>query len=102
MMLFRLALALGKTVRTLENEIGTDELNEWIAYRNIEYGLPYEKFEYYLAQIALLIYLANSDGKRKVTIEDFMLKEKRKQTRNEMKIELLKLKGIARWQGRAR
>lgn len=33
---FRLALALGMTVRELLSRIGADELSEWIAYASLE------------------------------------------------------------------
>ena len=89
------------SVRTLEKTIGADELTEWVAHRNIEGGLPYERLELYLAQIAMYIYLAFSDGKQKVKLSDFMIcREKRRQTKNEKRIELLKLKAIAKWQER--
>lgn len=59
-----------------------------------------ERLELYLAQIAMYIYLAFSDGKRKVKLSDFMICRQKKQTKKEIKLELIKLKGIARWQAR--
>lgn len=72
-MMFRLALALGKTVREIETGMDSAELSEWIAYTNIE---PLaDPWQIGALQCALM---ANcwSSGKKRFRVEDFLPKSK--------------------------
>jgi hypothetical protein len=66
--LFKLALALGRTVRELEGSISSAELSEWIAYNAID-PMPDPAYEAGL-QCAVMANMWTSKGKAKP--EDFM------------------------------
>ena len=71
MFLFRLSLALGRTVNELEQTLGSGELTEWKAYYSIE-PFGQERDNWNTAMIAATV--ANYSGKLRVAknIDDFM------------------------------
>lgn len=82
--MFRLALALGRTVGELEDELGSKELIEWQAYYSLE---PFGQWRenYHSAMIAEAIYNTSGRIKKPAKIHDFMIelpkvKEQRKQS----------------------
>lgn len=87
--MFRLALALGKTVAELERELGPDELAKWVAYSQLE-PFGYERVEYSIATVAATV--ANVHSRRRYKPDDFMPRYGRKaqQTVEQMK---------AKWDG---
>jgi hypothetical protein len=70
--LFKLALALGRTVNELEQTLGSGELTEWIAFYRIE---PFgsHRDNYHAAIIAATV--ANYSGKLKTPkqVHEFMI-----------------------------
>lgn len=81
--MFRLALALGRTVGELEDSLGSKELNEWQAYYHIE---PFGQWRdnYHAAMLATAIYNTSGRIKKPAKINDFMIEppqitEQRKQ-----------------------
>jgi len=85
--MFRLALALGKTVAELERTLTIHELAEWIAYWSIEpFGDEYRQ----TAQICNVIALVN--GNKRSRTEDFMPSARqRQQTPEEMTAQLMNI-----------
>ena len=69
--MFRLSLALGRTVSELEQTLGSGELSEWKAYYLIE-PFGQERDNWNTAMIAATV--ANYSGKLRVAknIDDFM------------------------------
>jgi hypothetical protein len=62
---------LGKTIRELEENMGSAELSDWMRYYQIE---PWGSWRsnYHAAQIASLIFNVNRGKQKAVTPADFM------------------------------
>lgn len=96
MFLFRLALALGKTVAELEQTIGSGELTEWAAYYSIE---PFGQWRdnWHMANLAAM--LGNrwrKPSKPAVTVDDFMFKTAEQSKQQQTRKTLAALSAVAK------
>lgn len=67
-----LALALGKTVAQLEQEMPVAEFEQWYLYRHAKL-LPLRRIEYYMAQLTLHVsLLARMWGGPELNFQDFL------------------------------
>ena len=72
--MYRVALALGKTVRELQGSMDIDEFLGWAAFFRL-HGWPDSRHEFYAAQLASLMVSLVSGKGRKYSTSDFMLDE---------------------------
>jgi len=93
--LFRLSLALGRTVNELEQTLGSGELTEWKAYYSIE-PFGQERDNWNTAMVAATV--ANYSGKLRTAknIDDFMLIHPQIKRDKETKKTLLMMKAMAK------
>jgi len=73
-MLYRVALALGKTVRELSQTMEYKELAQWMAFFKV-HGYPDARQEFYGAQLASLMLSVVSKKSNQYKTGDFMLDE---------------------------
>lgn len=94
MFLFRLSLALGRTVNELEQTLGSGELSEWKAYYSIE-PFGQERDNWNAAIVAATV--ANYSGKLKTAknIDDFMFTHPQIKRDKETKKTLAMMKAMA-------
>lgn len=93
--MFRLALALGRTVSEIEDSLGSGELNEWKAYYRIE-PFGQERDNLHAANICAVI--ANYSGKLRTAkkVEEFMFQHPEIKRRRETNRTLSMMKAIAK------
>ena len=96
--MFRLSLALGRTVSELEQTLGSGELTEWKAYYSIE-PFGQERDNWNTAMVAATV--ANYSGKVKIAknIDDFMLIHPKIKKDKETKKTLLMMQAMAKKNG---
>lgn len=82
MFLFRLALALGKSVREVES-FGASELADWEAYWKMEPWGAYRDNIHAGLICSVLANIHRRKGAAEITYEDFMLKDKAEYKRAE-------------------
>jgi hypothetical protein len=72
--MFRLALALGRTVQELEQTMGSGEFSEWKAYYATE---PFGQWRdnFHAAQIASILHNVNRGKGAAVTPDDFIYRD---------------------------
>jgi hypothetical protein len=68
-----LALEFGRPVAGLRRSMSEREFARWVKYANTK-GLPVDRMEYYLAQLALQIARGPLNGAETMTVADFMIK----------------------------
>lgn len=95
MFLFRLALALGKSVREVE-EFGASELGEWESYWRQEPWGPYRDNLHAGLICSVLANIHRRSGSPEITYEDFMLKDKDQHKQLETRRALAWFRGVAK------
>jgi len=83
--MFRLALALGRTVSELERDMPSSELTEWMSYYKLE-PFGQERDNWHSAQIASI--LANVNRRKNapaVPVDDFMYRDRTTRKQSETK-----------------
>ena len=72
--MFRLALALGRTVSELETSMSSSEFREWMAYYSME---PFGQWRdnWHFAQLTALMFNVNSGKGNSLTVDDFMYRD---------------------------